>query len=244
MTAALEYLRLPTDYGETLGAFRWSSTGDCVEYADGRTFVFQQELTQFLEGFASRRPLIAFPYILHLLHLFGKGRGHSDTPLIGRVFAGSDELSRAFARTGRPLRNAGAFCALLCQHVPSPAQPPELQAVCGLLASGLHVSQSGGDAARKAETPPLGPLSFEAVVAHALRPYSAEDLDHWLRTASDSVKEEAERVGRELLVRKPPTLSELLNEIGKRERWSGALPFVAQMIGALALPPRRLARQQ
>jgi hypothetical protein len=248
-----EYLHLPSDYCETFGDFRWSADAECVEYPDGGTFVFRQELILFLAGFGSSRPLVHFPCLLHLLHLLGRGRaryGGGEGPP-GRVLpatsgtavapsTGTAELCRAFARAGQPLHQAGILCAVLCKDFPAPAASPDLSEVVCLLATGLHLTLSGVGA----EAPPLAPSAFEARVARALGRYTPEDLDHWLRHGTGTVKEAAGQLAHELLARKPPSLGDILGELGRRERLAGAVSFVAQLAGALSLPPRRLDRQE
>lgn len=248
-----EYLHLPSDYCEAFGDLRWSADGECVEYPDGGTFAFMQELILFLTGFGSFRPLIHFPCLLHLLHLLGRGRarhGGSGGPL-GRVLSattgtpiapspGTAELCRAFARTGQPLWQAGVLCAVLCKNFAGPASPPDVQEVVRLLSTGLHLALSGVGA----EVPPLAPAAFEALLARSLSAYTPDDLDHWLRHGTGPVRETAGQLANELLVRKPPALGDVLGELGRRERLAGALPFVAQLAGALSLPPRRLDHQE
>src|SRR5437870_1785724 len=43
-----------------------------------------------------------------------------------------------------------------------------------------------------------------------------------------------------VLEKRPRSLAEALAGLARRERLAGAVPFVARLVGALALPPRRL----
>ncbi len=69
MSPAERYLRLSSAYCDYLGGLRWSSQSDALEYHDGTTFVFTEEVALFLEGFASEGRLVHFGYVLHLLHM-------------------------------------------------------------------------------------------------------------------------------------------------------------------------------
>src|SRR5215831_8667849 len=115
-----DYLRVPTGYAPFLEGLRWSPGGDAVEYADGQTFVLAGQVALFLEGLAADRPPVHFGHVLHLLALFGLGKGA----------VRAAELARAFHETGRPLRNAGALCAVLCRRVPPVAEPPDVGLIC------------------------------------------------------------------------------------------------------------------
>src|SRR5262249_26566097 len=69
--------------------------------------------------------------------------------------------------------------------------------------------------------------------------YSHDEIDHWLRHGRGPVKEAAERLARELEAVKPRSLASVLANLTLRPRLAGAVPFVAQLVSALALPPRR-----
>src|SRR5439155_247562 len=96
----------------------WSEAGEAIEDADGDTFVFNGELALFLEGFARGGRLIHIGFMLHLLLLLGRGRRTLTRAAL--------RLARTFREEGRPLRNAGAFCAILfvAQLVSALALPP------------------------------------------------------------------------------------------------------------------------
>src|SRR5262245_30866728 len=105
------YLVIPADYAERLDGLRWSQRDAAIENRSGDTFAFAPQVWQFLEGFMSERPLLDFAHMLHLLYLLGIGP-------ITRLPEQTGELVRAFLLAGRPLRNAGVFCAQLCLDLP------------------------------------------------------------------------------------------------------------------------------
>src|SRR5262249_21689073 len=53
-----------------------------------------------------------------------------------------------------------------------------------------------------------------------------------------------EELAREIVPEKPRVLGDVLEALARRERLADALPYVAQLVSVLALPPRRLARQE
>jgi hypothetical protein len=239
-----EFLRLPIDYCRTIGGLHWSSTGDAVVSASGNTFVFSAQLGIFLEGFTSSHRLIHLGHLLHLLHLLGYGE--KDLPPSARI------LSAAFKHVGRPLRNAGALCALLCRGVPPVAGLIDSSLVCRCLASdplmvelGLHWrwEYSVGQQPT-AEDPDLSAEEFQAIVLHVLNGFRIDELHHWLRHGRGPNEDAGQRIAQEIAVAKPRTLEGILADLSKRQRLAGAVPFVAQLVGALALPPRRLDHRQ
>jgi hypothetical protein len=237
-----DYLRLPESYCGPLGGLRWSPTGEAIEYLDGATFAFNGELALFLEGFASGGRLIHFGFILHLLHLLRRGRAPRP--------AEAQPLAWAFnAVSPTPLRNAGAFCAMLCRDMLAVADPIDPQAVCRRLSSGplmhsLYVTWLAESEIRPVELPYLEPAAFEARVLAGLRPFSNEELRSWMQHGRGPVKQAGEEVARQLAALQPRTLAEVLARLAQNPRLSGAVPFVAQLVSALALPPRRLARPE
>jgi hypothetical protein len=113
MSRVADYLSIPADYVECLEGLHWSEAGDAVETRNGATFAVNQEIALFLEGFATQRPLIHFGHVLHFLHLLKRGG----------TFA---TLRHAYGCTDCSARNAGAFCARLCDEVPALADPPQV----------------------------------------------------------------------------------------------------------------------
>jgi hypothetical protein len=235
MNAAKAYLRLASAYCEYLGGVRWSGREDALEYPDGTTFAFNEEVALFLEGFAGGGRLIPFAYVLHLLDMLRNTH---------RVFApGTLRLSYAFADAGRPLRNAGAFCAALCRGLPEAAGPvPAHEVLARLRNQAMPIRWyivSFHDTFFPAEVPPLEPAAFEDHVVRRLAAYTNEDLRQWLRTGRGPVRQAAEDLTRELPL--PRTLSGALAALLERPRLAGARPFVARLVSALTLPLRRLA---
>jgi hypothetical protein len=233
MTIGASYHHIPEDYCRHLGGLRWSANGDAVEHEDGSTFAFVPQLGLFLEGLASTGRLIHFGFVLHLLHLLRPAGAQR-----------AETLRKAFQEAGRPLRNAGAFFAELCKHVPALADPFQFEPHEWVVQSSiLWFYRPPADS----ELPPLTPEAFEDHVLRRLEAYSAQELRHWLRHGRGPIKEAGARIVRiirEVARVKSRTLTDVLAELTKRERLAGAVPYVARLLSALALPPRRLARQQ
>jgi hypothetical protein len=232
MTPAERYLRLCTSYCDELGGLRWSPQEDALEYRHGSVFAFSEEIAVFLEGFAANGRLVHFAFVLHLLHLLR----HVDqmSP------PGLTRLCQAFIDAERPLRNAGAFCAVLCRDVPEAVDPPLPYHVFDRLRDLVrplrwYVSVFH-DTFNPSELPPLTPAQFEEEVRRQLEPYTAEELRDWLRHGRGPVREAAKALAQALPP--PRTLSGALAALLERPRLAGARPFVDQLLGALALPPR------
>jgi hypothetical protein len=244
MDPVSDYLLVPPDYCQELGGLRWARSGDAVEYPDGATFALAPQIGLFLEGFAAGRRLIHFGFVLHLLHLLGLGRSNQRW--------GNRPLGLAFLETGSPLRNAGTLCALLSAEVPGVAGPVTAATVCRCLASPAlmvdlvcrwslgtpedsHHWQPGGYA-----EPPLAPQTFADRVLEAAARCSPEELRHWFRHGRGPVGDAGDDLARAVTVDRPRTLAGVLADLARRQRLTGALPFVDQLVSALSLPPRRL----
>jgi hypothetical protein len=233
-----EYLRIPAAYGLTLGGLRWSADGEAIEFADGSTFAFAGEVVSFLEGFSLQGPFPHFGLVLHLLHLLRHDRSSNEH---GRLPA----LQRAFRQAGQVHRNAGALCALLCRHLPAaPAPPSSWQIWRRVILRSFSTSPEFLARRNPGEEPPLAPEEFFRQISHALGHYDHDDLVHWLRYGRGPVKEAAERIAEAIDVERPRTLQGVLAELARQERLSGAVPFVAQLVSALALPLRRLDQHE
>jgi hypothetical protein len=228
-----DYHHIPDNYCLYFGGLRWSDSFEAVESEDGDTFALLPEIGLFLEGFAAGGRLIHFGFVLHLLHLLGKGKWPAPPA--------AAPLRKAMKESGQALRNAGALCAQLCRGVPALAQPVRFhtqewlaQAMTRRLAKALDGR----------EVPPLAPERFEEHVLRQLEGYSAQELRHWLRNGRGAMKDAGPELAREVAVVRPRTLAEILAELTARERLAGAVPYVARLVSALALPPRRLHRPE
>jgi hypothetical protein len=235
MNTPTSYLFLPGAYCHYLGGLSWSPEERGLVYPDDRTFAFSEEIAQFLEGLSSSGHPIHFAHVLHLLSLL---RQPNTQPEASR-------LARLFTRAGRSLRNAGAFCAVVCHGVPAPAGPVSVQDVCELLRGGSPpidwVIVRCDQAFAKVEEPALGPATFEQRVLARTALYSDDELLAWFRHGRGPIKDAGETLARALPRR---TLEGVLGALLERPRLAGAGGFVAQLVGALALPPRRLERQE
>lgn len=237
MTRASHYLQIPADYFTRMGfGLRWSANGEAVEFDDGRTFAFSAEALGFVEGFASRRPLIHFGYVLQLLWMLRRNWITPGEP--GEVH----RLHAAFCATAKPCRNAGAFFATACADLPAVADPPSAKDVEVRLTLGRLFASPDSNAGA-GERPPLGPAAFEAKVLHATAAFDNEALWHWFRHGRGPLRQEAAAVA-EAVRRRPQSLAGALDDTARGRRLAGAVPFVEQLAGALALPPRRLARPE
>ena len=242
MKRPLDYLKIPWTIPAGSGAWRWTSNMEAIEYAAadpaiGLTFAMSAEIALFLEGFhASGVRPIHFGHILHLLHLLGLGIRDPGATLA----VGAERLARAFREEGRPLRNAGAFCSWLCRSVPRVAYPPDVAEVCRTLRqppSDPFALVFDGKRLAVGEDPPLSPAEFQDRVLEALDELSPAELRHWFRRGRQPIGEAGEHVAGAV----PRTLAGTLAVLGRRPRLAVAASLVAQLEGALALPPRRLA---
>ena len=237
MTRPEDYLAIPDDYCRWLGGLRWSPNREAVEFEadreEGRTFAMAAEVALFVEGFQSGAPLVCFGFVLHLLHLLGMGARVAPSASARRV----EGLAQAFRATGRPVRNAGALAALLCRGLPRAADPPEGAEVARFLTrAGTAAPPPRG----RGEVPPLDPAAFEARVVAALAGFSADVPRHWMRHGRGP----AGPAGAQVAALVPPNLATVLADLERRPRLAGAASLVAPLAGALALPPRRLARSE
>jgi hypothetical protein len=238
MTSVHNYLTILPERARALDGLRWSPAHAYLEHGDGRTFAHALEVFAFLEGFAGRRKLIHFGHVLHFLYLLR----HGAVPTPWYDFA---PLCRAWRAAGRPARTAGAFCALLCKDVPPVSVPPALQDLARWLAVLSRGTEEPGFGARGLpEEAPWSGEEFETHLRAALEGYSEEDLVHWFRHGQASPRRQAEDLARVLLANKPPALEKVLAELTRHERLAGAVPFVARLVSALTIPPRRLVDRE
>jgi hypothetical protein len=94
------------------------------------------------------------------------------------------------------------------------------------------------------EALPYKPEVFAQRVRKALAAYTEAEIRHWFRHGRGPIKTAGEELARELEAVKPRTLAGVLAALAQRQRLAGAIPLVAQMVSALALPPRRLDQNE
>jgi hypothetical protein len=237
MDRVSEYLLIPEEYAAPLGGLHWSASGEAIDRGDGSTFAFAGEIVGFVEGFAAQRPLVHFTHILHLLYLLRRDL----------YAAPRDErtaLREAFRKAGQLHRNAGAFCAVLCGDVPAVPDPPTAWHVWQRVVLRSYTTADGFGLSPGGVVPPLTPAVFEARVLQAASGYTPDELLHWFSHGCGPLKGAGDKLARELLARKPRSLEGVLTDLTRSERLSGVMPFVAQLVSALTLPPRRLAQQE
>ncbi len=237
MDAVDDYLRIPAEYGRTLGGLRWSADGEAVEYHDGSTFALDGEIVSFLEGFAQQRSFPNFGLVLHLLGLLRNHRGWQFL----ESFEPLSRLHQMFRETKQVYRNAGVFCAVLCQDIPSAPDPPSSWQVWRrVILRSFSTAQEFLPRRQPGEEPPLTPADLVKYLGVRLREYDDEEIRHWLRFARGPVKEPAQRLAEAVEIERPKTLQGILSQLAREDRLAGAIPFVAQMVSALSLPPRRM----
>jgi len=238
MNAVQEYLRLSSAYCQFLGGLRWSSSDDTVVYPDGRTFAFNEEIAAFLAGFGRQRPLMHFGHVLHLLDLLRNSRELPAREVV--------RLRHAFAEADASIANAGAFFASVCRAVPDIPLAVDVKDVCDRLCHPAMPIRwfivSFHDTFHPTQAAPLEPETFEARMLRAVAAYSDEELRHWFRHGQGAVKDVGGELARQLPV--PRTLLGVLAALLERPRLAGAQAFVAQLVSALTLPPRRLTHQE
>ncbi len=229
----LRYLSIPQKYGPTTGLF-WSTQGDSIITWAGQVFAFTPQVSLFVEGFASQRPVPHFGYLLDLFRLLGFG----DAPQGWTAIPKSLAIRKAFRATGASTRNAGAFLGSLCEELPRAVQAPVDDLSSWLTRSPYRNALC---AARDSEeSMPWTAERFHQYVGEQLDLYSEEDFHYWLRQGQASPDAEGETIARELVAVKPPPRRGSLETLMKeRTRLSGAIPLVNAMVSALSLPPRR-----
>lgn len=238
-----DYLWIPEGYAAWLGGLRWARAGDAIEFQDELTFALTPQVALFLEGFDGEVP--HFAHVLHMLSFLGVG-AHLKPP-----HTRAKPLLQAFVAAERPLRNAGALCKFLCAGLPH-AAGIDGKRMTGMLWN--HAVMSEVVARWSLRTtfhvsvvelePPLGAEAFETRFLAALERLQPGEIAHWLKHGCAPEEEAAAQIAEVLRPEKPRTLGDVLDELSERERLSGAVPFVAQMVSALSLPPRRRQRAE
>ncbi len=227
-----DYLGIPYRYLADVAPLGWAERGDAIEYGSGETFALAGEIRLLLEGFTSQRPLIHFGHILHFMSLLRRGK---------TKWHDYGALHRAWSDAGRPARTTGVLAARLCREVPPVPLPPDLpdMPIEVYFRLQFHLPEE-----LAADDPPLDPEVFEACVAAELEGYSYDELLHWLRHGAPPLEEAGENLAESLLDAKPRSLAAALAEASRHDRLCGAVPLVDRLVGALSLPPRRLAEPE
>jgi hypothetical protein len=234
---AEHYLIIPNRYLGDDRPLHWSESGDAVENGDGSTFAFGVEVIHFLEGFASQRPMVHFGFILHLLAMLRPGRLPRPVP--------ASLLSDAFYLPGRNIRNAGAFCALLCRDAPGAVDPPTVEQLWAvLMMPGWLPGTDKGEASPDAHYPPWSVEVFDDHVRIVLQRYTLAEVLHWIREGCGSATRVAEKVAEEVLEVRPRSLAGVLAALAQHVRLRESVPFVGQLVSALTLPPRKLIQPE
>ena len=233
VTPFVRYLAIPSGFALT-NDLCWSTSGEAIEYADGRTFILTDAIPSFLEGYAAQRPLIHFAYVLDLLRLVLE----PNVPMQGISLHHQKMVCEGFRSTGRQLRNAGAFGAWLTRKV-SPTWIPGsgLGLVTWFANCPVYPTMANWS---NLEEPYLDAASFRRIVSDALDTLTERDVYHWMRFGQSPLGVEGKRLADEIVVVKPPAYQGTLDDlVRKRPRLAGALPLVGTMVSALTLPPRR-----
>lgn len=230
---ALEYLLVPHQYVRHIGGLAWSTLCDAVTYEDGGTLALAPALAQCLEGYGAKERPIHFGFVLHWLHLLcGRDRTESLAP-----------LRRCFAQAGGSFRNAGALLAEVARPLQRLAGQVVLADVCRLLRAPAHLAEVHF-LARAASSPPLSPDAFAGHIQRMLQGLDEATLKHWLRHGRAPVAALHPRPVPDLPPPPPRTLASALDALMLRDRLRGVAPFMAQLVSALSLPPRRVQRAQ
>ncbi len=251
MNREVAYLQIPEGYFRGWDRVpRWSAAGDVIEWPDGAILAFGVEVATFLEGYALIGPLIHFAHVAHLLATVDRDRAIAG-PYPGPPGLGgrSGPLVRAFREAGKPLRNLGALCAWLCREVAPVADPPDLLELGlrlsnGAMLSALAVRRWATSAlADEGEDPTIDAEEFESRFLRAVGGMTPAAIVAWLEHGRGPEEDHGDRVAGAIVALKPRLLDGALAAIAGRDRLAGSVPMVTQLVGALTLPPRRLADQ-
>src|SRR5262249_14839198 len=163
-----------------------------------------------------------FVFLLHLLHALRNGPREGG-PL-------GQRLGRAFAAARRPLRNAGAFCAVLCRDIPE---------VAGPVGPGEVLERLRGPARRLrwdvadchdtfylSDLPPLDRAAFAKEILKQLAGYTDDELVEWFRHGRGPVRAAGQALARALPPPPPRTLTGALAALLERPRLARARPLV------------------
>jgi hypothetical protein len=231
------WLLPPWPYVKDFASISWSPAEDALVYEHGETFILREPLADFIDGFSQERDLVHFGYLLHLLDIFLKEKMHR--PKV------CNQLRRLMKQPGVSFRNAGRLAAFVTPKVKPSAEPKSLASeLYYYLRNPLHrIFDSSPFSSHTDVTatvplqqlydaPELTPLELENSVCDKLSKLTEADLKHWLR-----IGEAPEKVELVLPVLQSAAWEERLLA---NERLRGVAPFLAPLMSALTLPPRRL----
>ncbi len=132
--------------------------------------------------------------------------------------------------------------------MPEPAEPPHIDHVCRRLRNRAFpirwfIARFHESALGPAEVPAITPEEFERRVIDRLAAYSDDELPCWLQNGRGPIHEAGAALAR-VQPPLPRTLMGVLAALLLRPRLAGAETYVTRLVGALTLPPRRLAPQE
>jgi hypothetical protein len=236
ISACNDYLTLPRAYTDHLGGVRYSDRSNELVTPAGKTIVLHDELAEFIEGFASSRPLPVFGVILHWAMLLQDGPGDKR----------GSRLHGAFQYGGMNWRNAGALAAAISHSYPDASDAPPADVLCLRLRNRTFPTQWFSGALngllKSGEEPPVPLDDFEAQVDDAVASLSDEELIAWMKFGRGPLPDAGKLLAQEHP--NPRTMGQVVAELLKRPRLAGAEPYVTQMVTALSLPARRSLPEQ
>lgn len=240
MNPVATYLSMP-DFVTNATGIRWSQDDRCLECATG-TLAFVEEIADFLDGFARVRRVVHFAFVVRLLAVLKR------TPADHQSAAA--RLWKLHGEAQGLLRNAGALCGHLCHGIPAAREANQVAEICQRLRAREPIAMmlgapTGADRVMEIVAcgydppmlPPLDEHAFDERIATALGALRDEDIVFWLKHGRAPLGDDAiDRVAQAM----PPTLTGRLATLVTRSRLSRSRAWVAQLAGALTLPPRRL----
>ena len=268
MNPVKSYLTM-SDVPLKMMGLRWSKVDGGLEFPNG-AFVFAEEIAEFLEGFSRVRRVVHFAFIVRLLLMLKNPPDDSEAVdsarrrlllLLRQAPAESEasdsarwRLCKLFRDSKGSLRNAGAFSGQLCNDIPAAREANQVDDICRRLRARESLSTFLGEPANHddqfmqivargydpSETPPFDLAVFEARVTNALQACSDEDVVFWFKHGRAPIEKNAAKT---LAQAVPPSLTGRLASLLTRPRLTRARAWVAQLFGALSLPPRQLSKQ-
>src|SRR5262249_13507556 len=193
-----------------------AAIAEVIERADGTTRFLAQHLPLSRGVFPSVRPPPHFGYVLHLLYMLGLGKEEDEFRF--------PELMCAFQETGRPHRNAGVLCGLLCRNLPGLSEPLDVAQLCRRLASPalmvelrLRMSLNEGPGWIHV-LPPFEANGLRNLVRNSLTAFTLKELCQWLRHGCIPPSDAGEEVARAVPAGQPRTLRGVLAHLVQQRR--------------------------